>query len=214
MLEATEKRSGGCIVYKCECDCPEHTITYVSGKELVNGGTKSCGCIARKYQSGDIINNRKILSALGTINKRHYYKCECLFCHRVYDIMTDNLDKSFSCGCQRSIGEYNIIQILEENHILYKKEFSFPNSLLRYDFAILNNEHQIIRLIEFDGEQHYLEGVKNSGWNTMDKYLYTEEKDIKKNNLAKQYNIPLIRIPYWERDNLTLELLFDDKYLI
>lgn len=214
VLEATDRRSGGCIVYKCECDCPEHTITYVSSSELVSGGTKSCGCIARKYQSGDIINNRKILSALGTINKRHYYKCECLFCHRVYNIMTDNLDHSFSCGCQRSIGEYNIIQILEENHILYKKEFSFPNSLLRYDFALLNNEHKIIRLIEFDGEQHYLKNVKNNGWNTMDKYLYTEEKDIEKNNLAHIYEVPLIRIPYWERNNITLNTLLSDEYII
>lgn len=214
VLEATDKRSGGCIVYKCECDCPNHTITYVSSKELINGGAKSCGCIARKYQPGDIVNNRRILADVGMKNKHHYYKCECLFCHRIYNALTGTIDKTFSCGCQRSIGEYKILKILEDNKIPYIKEFSFPNSLLRYDFAILDKEHKVQLLIEFDGEQHYLKNVKSSGWNTMDKFIYTEEKDIEKNNLAKQYEIPLVRIPYWERDNLTLQMLFDNKYLI
>ena len=214
VLEATEKRSGECIVYKCECDCPNHTITYVSSKELTSGGTKSCGCIARKYQLGDIVNNRRIIADGGMKNKHHYYICECLFCHRIYEALTNTLDTTFSCGCQRSIGEYKIIQILDNNNIPYVKEYSFPNSCLRYDFAILNKNHEVQLLIEFDGEQHYLKNVKSSGWNTIDKYIYTEEKDTEKNNLAKQYNIPLIRIPYWERDNLTLELLFNNKYLI
>ena len=147
-------------------------------------------------------------------NKHHYYICECLFCHRIYEALTNTLDTTFSCGCQRSIGEYKIIQILDNNNIPYVKEYSFPNSCLRYDFAILNKNHEVQLLIEFDGEQHYLKNVKSSGWNTIDKYIYTEEKDTEKNNLAKQYNIPLIRIPYWERDNLTLELLFNNKYLI
>ena len=57
--------------------------------------------------------------------------------------------------------------------------------MLRYDFAILDKEHKVQLLIEFDGEQHYLKNVKSSGWNTMDKFIYTEEKDIEKNNLAK-----------------------------
>lgn len=214
VLEETDNRSGGCIVYKCQCDCPEHTITYVSGKELTSGSTKSCGCIARKYQPGDIINNRRILANLGMKNKHHYYKCECLFCHRIYEALTGTLDKTFSCGCQRSIGEYNILKLLNDNNILYKKEFCFPNSLLRFDFAILDDNHNITRLIEFDGEQHYFDQVKNSGWNTVEKFLYTENKDIEKNNLAHSYNIPLVRIPYWERNTITLELLFTDKYLI
>jgi hypothetical protein len=40
------------------------------------------------------------------------------------------------------------------------------------------------------------------------------QNDLKKNKLAKEKNIPLVRIPYWERDNITLDLIFNDKYLI
>ena len=31
---------------------------------------------------------------------------------------------------------------------------------------------------------------------------------------AKELGIPLIRIPYWERDNINLELLLSNKYEI
>lgn len=72
----------------------------------------------------------------------------------------------------------------------------------------------MIRLIEFDGETHYESGVKNNGWNTYQKYENTLKHDIAKNNLARVNNIPLIRIPYWERDNITLEMIMDDKYLV
>ena len=83
----------------------------------------------------------------------------------------------------------------------------------RFDFAIYEN-NKIIRFIEFDGEQHYLENVKNSGWNTYEKYEYTLQSDLQKNQIAKDMNIPLVRIPYWERDNISLEILMGDKYII
>ena len=38
--------------------------------------------------------------------------------------------------------------------------------------------------------------------------------DTIKNNYAFNHNIPLVRIPYTERDNITLEMIMGDKYLI
>lgn len=35
-----------------------------------------------------------------------------------------------------------------------------------------------------------------------------------KNDYAFINNIQLVRIPYWERDNITLEMILGDKYLI
>jgi hypothetical protein len=52
--------------------------------------------------------------------------------------------------------------------------------------------------------------VKNSGWNTIEHYQKVVESDTIKNNYCKQHNIPLVRIPYWERDNLSLEMIFGD----
>lgn len=125
----------------------------VTRTDLQNGHTVSCGCIQRKYNIGNIINNREIIGYVGHKNtNRYYYRCKCLLCGRKYDALAQTIDKSLSCGCQNSIGEYNIIQILNNNNIDYIKEYCFPNSKLRYDFAILNENKKIVRLIEFDGE--------------------------------------------------------------
>ena len=35
-----------------------------------------------------------------------------------------------------------------------------------------------------------------------------------KNKYCLINNIPLVRIPYWERDKITLEMLMGDKYLV
>lgn len=216
VLSETDQRRSGKIIYQCECDCLEHNIVYVSRTDLINGHTKSCGCIKRKLNIGDIVNNRKIIGYVGDKNNsdRYYYKCKCLLCGREYEALYQTLQKSFSCGCQKSIGEYNIIQIFNKNNINYQREYCFPNSSYRFDFAIFDKNNNLIRLIEFDGEQHYEKYIKNSGWNTYQKYEYTLKNDIAKNELAKEYNIPLVRIPYWERDNLSLELLFNNKYII
>ena len=56
--------------------------------------------------------------------------------------------------------------------------------------------------------------VKESGWNIYEQYERTLKNDMLKNKLAKENNIPLVRIPYWERDNITLDLLLGNKYLI
>ena len=55
-LEPTEKRSGTCIVWKCQCDCGN--IVEVRSGSLTTGNTSSCGCI--NYSIGEK-NIEKIL---------------------------------------------------------------------------------------------------------------------------------------------------------
>lgn len=216
VLEATDQRRDGNIIYKCQCSCGKTTLAC--GKELKDGSTQSCGCKKQKYSIGDIINNREIIGITGHKIEykkgNFYYRCRCLLCGREYDALAQTIDNTISCGCQRSKGEYNIIRLLQEKNIPYQKEYQFPNSSYRFDFAIFDDGNNVVRLVEFDGEQHYEANIKNSGWNTYQKYEYTYQNDINKNTLAKQLNIPLVRIPYWERDNITLDKIFGDKYLI
>ena len=136
--------------------------------DLQRGHTVSCGCARRKYTIGDIINNRQIIGYIGSKNNdgRYYYACKCLLCSYEYEALGYTLERTISCGCQKSIGEYNIIQILKEHNIPFVREYKFQNSLFRFDFAILNDSNEVIRLIEFDGEQN----IKDSGWNTYQKY--------------------------------------------
>ena len=117
---------------------------------------------------------------------------------------------SQSCGCiNYSIGEKNIQELLDKNNISYIQEYT--NSELnkkRFDFAILQ-DNTISRLIEYDGEQHYQE--VNIFSTTLEQ---RQQRDKEKNQYAFSHNIPLVRIPYWERDNITHKMLFSDEYLV
>ena len=90
-------------------------------------------------------------------------KCEC---GNECDVNGSFLRRGLtqSCGCiSSSIGETNIQTILQANNIEYKKEYCVKEiGNLRFDFALLENE-KVVRLIEFDGIQHF---TSRSGvWN-------------------------------------------------
>lgn len=142
-----------------------------------------------------------------------YWVCQC-DCGNVIEVLGGSLrrkegNQTVSCGCyHRSMGELKIIELLENAGIEYIDQYSFldlPKS--RYDFAIIEN-NSVIRLIEFDGEQHFKD-VPNWGGLELQK-----ERDNRKNNYAFSHNIPLVRIPYWERDNINLEMIMGNEYLV
>lgn len=222
-LKPTEKRSGSCIVWQCLCDCGK--ITYVASSDLRRGSTKSCGCM-KGFLNGEkhkidmigkrfgklIVLKQDSLDTDGSYN----YLCQC-DCGNKKIVNGVNLRQGSiqSCGCiNYSIGEQNIEKILKQNNILYKHEYIVKElNNKRFDFAIINNKNQIVRLIEFDGKQHY-EKYWNKDWEDNCPLEVRQKRDREKNQWAKQNNIPLVRIPYWERDNINLEMLLGNKYLI
>lgn len=107
-----------------------------------------------------------------------------------------------------SIGENNIIKILKANNINYETQKTFEDLsstkgvLLRYDFYLPDYN----RLIEFDGEQHYYPIEAFGGEK---QFNYQKQLDKIKENYALSHNIILKRIPYWDKDNITLEMLLN-----
>jgi hypothetical protein len=104
---------------------------------------------------------------------------------------------------------------LTENSIQYEKEKTFEDFIYidslhhpRYDFYLPDFN----RLIEFDGEQHF-EDI-DFFINEFSNYTIRQDRDKIKNQYALSHNIPLVRIPYWERNNITLEMIMGDKYLV
>lgn len=207
----------------CECECGNSVS--VRAADLKNGHTQSCGCLrkdlVREKNTKDISGQRfGMLVAKESTNKTNshncfMWRCECDCGNTEYYCSTENLlsGKVNSCGCKHApLGEKRIAQILEENNIAFNSQQTFAelksnNRYLRYDFAILDNENNIIRLIEFDGEQHY----------DPRSIYYSDhaiELDNIKNEYAKKQNIPLARIPYSKLNELSLDLLFDDQYLV
>ena len=82
---------------------------------------------------------------------------------------------------------------------------------MRYDFALLDKDNNPIRLIEFDGIQHQQPEPFFGG---EEKFQKVQANDNLKNKYALSHNIPLVRIPYNEKNKITLSLLLSDKYLI
>lgn len=127
-------------------------------------------------------------------------KCECGN-ERVIASYSLRSGTSKSCGCTRSWGETVISELLQENNIQYKTEYTFPDlvsdtgRVLPFDFAIFKN-NQLSHLIEFDGNQHYDE---ESDWHTDRVVLH----DNLKNQYCKQNHIELKRFRDYE--NLTIE---------
>lgn len=107
------------------------------------------------------------------------------------------------CGCPKcslSKGEIRIEQFLKDNNIDYLSQHSFSDlkskSSLKFDFCL--PDYNI--LIEYDGEQHF---KYNAFFHRSDKsFDYQKEKDCLKEQYCKKNNIKLIRIPYWELDNI------------
>lgn len=107
---------------------------------------------------------------------------------------------------RQSIGATNIEKTLIKNRLPYIKEFTFDNCkdkyCLPFDFCIINTRRKPLYLIEFDGEHHYYP-VTVFGGNKG--HISTKKHDAIKNKYCLMNCIPLIRIPYWERETFLYE---------
>lgn len=110
------------------------------------------------------------------------------------------------------------MELLNKNHVKYQREYSFNdlrgshNVPLRFDFCIFRN-NKILALLEWDGEQHF-KYTKYFHKTKLD-FMRQKEWDRRKNSYCLMHNIPLIRIPFWDLDNITFSAIFNnDKYLV
>ena len=118
-----------------------------------------------------------------------------------------------------SKGEEKITKLLTAARIPFKREVSFKGlsgangKLLRFDFAIFNARGQLLALIEYDGGQHFqytphFQKTKNDFYRQL-------EWDRRKNKFCLLNKIPLIRIPYWDLEDLTIDKIFKtEKYRV
>lgn len=217
-----EDKTGRGGIYRCRCDCG--TEKSISRQSLVNGTVVSCGYYNREETSKrttiDLAGQRfGLLTALSRSDKKGgdgvywHVRCDC-GTETIVSGHSMRRKATISCGCARaykSMGEVLIDKVLTENNILHRREYIFSDlPRLRFDFAILDEEQKVLRLVEFDGPQHN----QPSGFFGGEKvFQQLQEHDNLKDQYALSHNIPLVRIPYKERDNITLNLIMDDKYL-
>lgn len=210
----------------CRCDCGKEKS--IKSSSLRRGEIVSCGCyrtekvMATKEARGLVDNlvGQKFgyLTVLSKAEKRApngavMWNCLCdcgnLVTVRGAALKNKTENRTVSCGCKHlSIGAHNILLLLKEANIDFILEYAFTDlNKYHYDFAILK-DGKVDRLIEFDGEQHFKEVAFFDGLATI------QRRDKEKNEYALSRNIPLVRIPYWERDNITLDMIMGDQYLV
>jgi hypothetical protein len=143
---------------------------------------------------------------------RHYYwNCDCE-CGGKAIVYGGHLKSGHtqSCGCLISKGEEKISQILSENNIPFVKQYTFDdcrglnNGLLRFDFAVFDDNGDIDFLIEYQGIQHYEPKSKFGGYNGLRKQQYN---DMQKREYCKKHGILLVAIPYWDEGRITYDYI-------
>ena len=147
------------------------------------------------------INGNKLLNPedyKDTLTRNLNILCSCgnVFTTSFSNYGKHGVDTCYSCSCKESVGEECIRKYLELNKIEFVQEKRFvdcrDNKPLPFDFYLPNYN----LIIEFDGQQHYEPKFGE------DSFVQTQKHDKIKNQYCKDNNINLLRIPYFESNNI------------
>lgn len=181
----------------------KHCCNKCIGKKIIENKIKKGNSLANKYPN--LIKywsnkNKELPSNVSYgSNKKFWFKCK--YGHEFLSKLPEK--GKFRCKYCNSIseGERLVSNILNKKKIKFKQQYSFPDLLsendnpLKFDFAIFYKDN-LHYLIEYDGEQHY-KSIYGE-----DNLEITKYRDNLKNIYCKNNNIKLIRIPFWEFDNI------------
>lgn len=191
--------------------CPKHGEQTMMLENIIHGHKcKACSYEERgddlkhdtKYVEDCVnsINGNKLLNPedyKDMVTRNLNIRCSCgsIFTTSFSNYMNHNVTTCYSCSCAESSGEEIIRKFLTSYKIDFVQEKRFEDCRdskpLPFDFYIPENN----LIIEFDGEQHF-RNVCN--WD----YETTKRHDEMKNQYCKDKGIDILRIPYWEINNI------------
>ena len=112
--------------------------------------------------------------------------------------------------CNESHGEKYITQYLMDAGLIFCRQYRIPNCRnkrpLPFDFAVFNDT-KLIALIEYQGAQHYRHDAFNLSRNN---FAGIQQRDKIKFDYCNMNNIPLLIIPYYDRNKITTLTTFLD----
>jgi len=194
--------------------CPIHGEFKQSIPTHLNGyGCSKCSG-KNKWTLSDFI--KKATQIHG--NKYDYSKVKSVLSTKIITIICpkhgefkqilSNHIKGYGCHkCKSSLGETKIMSYLETHKIKYISEKTFHDlklyNNLKFDFYI----PKFKMCIEFDGPQHFMPAnfKKFSLPPTkrdVETFFKTIRRDSIKNDYCKNNNLKILRIPYWEINNI------------
>lgn len=210
---------------KLEYVCKQHIdqgVQYITYNNLKSGfGCKYCGiertANARRLSFNDAKaifdrNNMVLLDQeYKNTNEKMKYICKKHPEVGIQYMSTSNAYKNHCPFCNIIKGERKILDFLIQHNIEFETQKSYDGLLgigggkLSYDFYLPNYN----LLIEYQGEQHE-HSVERFGGEKQ--FVIQQEHDMRKSNYAKDHNIELLEIWYYDFKNI--ELILHDKILI
>lgn len=201
VLYRTQNNNTYQAMWFCRCDCGTERI--VNGQSLRRGLSTNCGCKRKQTCIEDLTGRRfgklTVLELTTFRSHKHcVWKCKC-DCGTICNIASNSLlsGKRISCGCIKSKTEKYIKDFFDKHNIVYQQQKRFIGCKnirsLPFDFYL--PEYNLA--IEYDGELHYMDV----------KLFHEKTKTIKirdkiKTDYCEENDILLLRIPYWEKENI------------
>lgn len=205
-------------------ECPKHGMhetkiyTLIDGHECWECSYEQRSIRLRK-SADDVYNDFKQHGGI-LLNKEDYsdWNCKnlnviCMNCGEIFitsycAFMQRGGQLCPKCASNISKGEYAIKKYLEDNSIEFYMQFRFNDCRttvpLPFDFY-LPKYHMCI---EYDGEGHYIPIRRGNMTDVQAQYILDsiKQRDEIKNKYCDQNEIQLLRIPYWEFNNIDIIL--------
>ncbi len=192
--------------------CPNHGIFAQKIYSHMEGyGCRKCQDDTKRKsintfieQAKDVHGNKYDYSEVSYSNTNTKIKIKCDKHGFFYQRPKQHLRSEGCPSCNDSKGEKRIREFLTNRNIIFTSQKKFENCVnknkLPFDFYL--EDYNLC--IEYDGEQHYknIFGDKS--------FKETKTNDEIKNNFCINSDIKLIRIPYYEYNNI--EKILDDVY--
>lgn len=195
--------------------CPTHGEFEIYPHSLVDrkNGCKKCSGNERHTRESfinksiGVHGDRYDYSKVVYVNNKTYVTIICPI-HGEFLQRPDNHLQGDTCSfCKMTKGEEKIIKSLKEYGVdyVYQKTFEECRDIrkLSFDFYI----EEANTLIEYDGRQHFMP-IKP--WGGKEALETIKKHDKIKTNFAKGSKIELIRIPYWDYNNI--EEILEDSF--
>ena len=192
--------------------CPNHIskgIQTIKYNNLLRSNGKCQYCIGKNRTKEDLqIELDKLNDSVEILEYDDYSSpilAKCKICGHEWKTTGVNLTQGHRCPfCSKSNFEIEVSKVLNKWKYRFESEYVFDNcrDVLPLPFDFYLSDYNV--LIEADGEHHYIPIKRGSM--TKEEIIENFNKikfhDEIKDKYCKENSIYLIRIPYWERDNL------------
>ena len=192
--------------------CKKHGVQSM----MLDSLSRGCKCIRCSYEERgnnskhsieyvksviESYNNNKLLNQEDYSGSNvHNLRIECGSCGNTYitsfsDYTSNMQIRCKSCANRESVGERRIREFLTSNKIKFEQEKAFEDckDIYRLPFDFYLPDYNLI--IEFDGQHHFYETGRGN-------YESTKRHDEIKNQYCKDNNIELLRIPYFNGNDI------------